>query len=109
MAVVTPTDRPKSVHNLCVMDVFAGVFVLSYCFLNFSVGVAAFVTVLSQISFLSRERIASIITNLITSAVSYRWYIIFFKFSKIFFSFSEYKLIIKIHLCFSIGPKITNW
>ena len=29
MAVVTPTDRPKSDGNLCVIEVFGGVFVLS--------------------------------------------------------------------------------
>ena len=33
MTVVTPTDRPKSVRNRCVIEVFAGgVFVLSICF-----------------------------------------------------------------------------
>ena len=26
MAVVTPTDRPKSVRNRCVIEVFGGVF-----------------------------------------------------------------------------------
>ena len=50
MAIVTPTDRPKSVHNRCVIEVFSGVFVLSSCFLNFSGGVGAFVIGLSQIS-----------------------------------------------------------
>ena len=34
MVVVTPTDRPKLVRNRC----FRGVFVLSRCFLDFSVG-----------------------------------------------------------------------
>ena len=29
MAVVSPTDRPKSDHNRCVIEVFGGVFVLS--------------------------------------------------------------------------------
>ena len=42
-AVVTPTDRPKSVRNRCVIKVFGDVFVLSRCFLDFSVGVGAFV------------------------------------------------------------------
>ena len=50
MAIVTPTDRPKSVRNRCVIEVFGGVFVFSRCFLDFSVGVGAFVTGLSQIS-----------------------------------------------------------
>ena len=50
MAIVTPTDRPKSVRNWCVIEVFGGVFVLSRCFLDFSVVVGAFVTGLSQIS-----------------------------------------------------------
>ena len=51
VAVVTPTDRPKSVRNCCIIEVFVGVFfVLSSCFLDFSVGVEAFVIGLSQIS-----------------------------------------------------------
>ena len=33
--IVTPTDRPKSVRNRCVIEVFCGVFVLSRCFLDF--------------------------------------------------------------------------
>ena len=33
MTVVTPTDRPKSAHNCCVIEVFGGVFVLSLDFL----------------------------------------------------------------------------
>ena len=57
MTVVTPTDRPKSVRNHCVIEVFGGVFVLSRCFLDFSVGVGVFVIGLSQISsFFSREQ-----------------------------------------------------
>ena len=50
VAFVTPTDRPKSVRNRCVIEVFGGVFVLLRCFLDFSVGVGAFVIGLSQIS-----------------------------------------------------------
>ena len=50
MAVVTSTDRLKSVRNRCVIKVFGGIFVLSRCFLDFSVGVVAFVMGLSQIS-----------------------------------------------------------
>ena len=55
MAIVTRTDRPKSVRNRCVIGDFGGVFVLSLCILDFSEGVVAFVIGLSQISsFLSR-------------------------------------------------------
>ena len=50
MTAVTPTDRPKSVRNSCVIKVFGGVFMLSRCFLDYSVGVGVFVTGLSQIS-----------------------------------------------------------
>ena len=50
MAIVTPTDRTKSVRNRCVIEVFGGVFVLLRCFFDFSVGVGAFVIGLSQIS-----------------------------------------------------------
>ena len=32
MTVVTPTDRPKSVRNRCLIEVFGGVFVLSFGF-----------------------------------------------------------------------------
>ena len=50
----TPTDCPMSVRNRCVIDVFGGVLVLSRFFLDFSVGLGAFVIGLSQIySFLS--------------------------------------------------------
>ena len=50
MAIVTPIDRPKSVRNRCVFEVFGDVFVFSRCFLDFSVGEGAFVKGLSQIS-----------------------------------------------------------
>ena len=50
VTAVTPTDRPKLVHNSCVIKVFGGVFMLSRCFLDCSVGVGFFVTRLSQIS-----------------------------------------------------------
>ena len=36
VTIVTPTDRPKSVRNRCVIEVFGVVFVLSRCFLDFS-------------------------------------------------------------------------
>ena len=53
--VVTPTDRPKSVRNRCAIEVFGGAFVLSLCFLEFSVGVRTFAIGLIQISFLFSE------------------------------------------------------
>ena len=31
VAIVTPTDRPKSVSNRCVIEGFGGVYVLSRC------------------------------------------------------------------------------
>ena len=49
MAVVTPTGRPKSVCNRCVIEVFVGFIVLSRCVLDFSVGVGFSVIGLSQI------------------------------------------------------------
>ena len=53
-----PSDRPKSVRNRCVIDVFmeflcchvVTLFMLSRCFLDFFVGIGAFVIRLSQIS-----------------------------------------------------------
>ena len=50
MTAVTPTDRPKSVRNSCVIKVFGGVCMLTRCLLDCSVGVEVFVTGLSQIS-----------------------------------------------------------
>ena len=49
VVVVTPTDRPKSVRNRCVIEVFDGVVVLSRGFIYFSLGVGAFVIRFSQI------------------------------------------------------------
>ena len=49
MAVVTLTDRPKSVRYRRTIEVFVGVFVLSLCFVELSVGVRVFVIGLSQI------------------------------------------------------------
>ena len=62
MTAVTPTDRPKSVRNSCVIKVFGGVFMLSRCFLDCSVGVGVFVTGLSQISsfFSQYENVAQV-------------------------------------------------
>ena len=50
VSAATPTDRPKCVRNRCVIKDCGGVFMLSRCFLDFSMGVGAFVTGLSQIS-----------------------------------------------------------
>ena len=50
VAVVTPTDRPKSVRNRCVIELFVALFVLSLCPFDISVGVGDFVIGLSQIS-----------------------------------------------------------
>ena len=55
MAIVTPADRPKSVRNRCVIEVLVAFFVLSRCFLDFSVGVRASVIGLSQISSFSLD------------------------------------------------------
>ena len=46
MTVVTPTDRPKLVHNRCVIEVLCCPLVF-----EFSVGIGVFVIGLSQISF----------------------------------------------------------
>ena len=53
VAIVTPTDRPKSVRNRCLIELFVALFVLSLCPFDISVGVGAFVIGLGQISFLS--------------------------------------------------------
>ena len=50
MAVVTPTDRPKSVRNRCLIELFVALFVLSLSPFDISVGVGAFVIRLGQIS-----------------------------------------------------------
>ena len=50
LAVVTPTDRPKSVCNRCLIELFVALFVLSLCPFDISVGVGAFVIGLGQIS-----------------------------------------------------------
>ena len=50
VALVTPTDRPKSVRNRCLIELFCGVVcVVTYPF-DISVGVGAFVIGLGQIS-----------------------------------------------------------
>ena len=46
VSVFTPADRPKSGLNHCVIEDFGGVFLLSFCFLDFSVGVGAFFSII---------------------------------------------------------------
>ena len=50
VAVVTPSDRPKSVLNRCVIELFVALFILSLCPFDISAGVGAFGIGLSQIS-----------------------------------------------------------
>ena len=50
MAVVTPTDRPKSVRNRCVIEVFVAFLCCYFALLDISAGIWAFVIELSQIS-----------------------------------------------------------
>ena len=50
VAVVTSTDRPKSVHNRCVIEHFCGVVCVVTLHFDNSVGEGAFVIGLSQIS-----------------------------------------------------------
>ena len=52
VAVVTPTDRPKSVRNRCLIELFCGVVCVVTARFDISVGVGAFVIGLSQISLL---------------------------------------------------------
>ena len=55
MAIVTPADRPKSVRNRCVIEVFGGVLYVVTLLFGFSVGVRASVIGLSQISSFSLD------------------------------------------------------
>ena len=51
LTAINPTDRPKSVRNRCVINVFGGVlYIVTMPLGFFSVGVGAFVIGLSQIS-----------------------------------------------------------
>ena len=50
MALLTPTDRPKSVRNRCLIELFCGVVCAVTCPFDISVGVGAFVIGLGQIS-----------------------------------------------------------
>ena len=49
VALVTPTDRPKSVGNRCLIELIVALFVFSLCPFDISVGVGAFVIGLSEI------------------------------------------------------------
>ena len=51
VATVTPTDRPKSIRNRCVIELFVALFVLSLCPFDISVGDGVFFIGLSQISY----------------------------------------------------------
>ena len=42
VTAVTPTDRPRSVRNSCVIKVFGGVFMLSRCFFGLFCGCRGF-------------------------------------------------------------------
>ena len=59
MAVVIPTDRPKSVRNYFLIELFVALFVLSLCPFDFSVVVGAFVIGLGQISYFLSHIICS--------------------------------------------------
>ena len=52
VAVATPTDRPKSIRNCCVIELFVALFVLSLCPFHISAGhgVGAFAIGLSKIT-----------------------------------------------------------
>ena len=50
VAIVPTNDRPKSVSNRSVIELFVALFLLSFCPFDISVGVGAFVIGLSQIS-----------------------------------------------------------
>ena len=50
VTVVNPTDRPKSVRNRCVIELFCGVVCIVTFLFDISASVRAFVIGLSQIS-----------------------------------------------------------
>ena len=64
VALVTPTDRPTSVRNRCLIELFCGVVCVVTCPFDISVGVGAFVIGLGQISsFLSLTTICLVLYN----------------------------------------------
>ena len=71
VALVTPTDRPKSVRNRCLIELFCCVCVVT-CPFDISVGVGAFVIGLDQISsFLSLHSVFGMFKVLFTRFVYY--------------------------------------
>ena len=61
VAVVTFTDRLKSVHNRCVLELYVTLFVLSLCPFDRFAGVGAFVKGLSHVSsFFSMDKCVSL-------------------------------------------------
>ena len=116
MTAVTPTDRPKSVRNSCVIKVFGGVFMLSRCFLDCSVGVGVFVTGLSQISFFFSFKIYKLLavtfipaftTNAMTSdfllLISHGWVVTFPDSQRTVFIFRSWLDLIDVVLAFWIS------
>ena len=73
VAVVTPTDRPKSDRNRCVIELFVALFVLSLCPFDISAGVGDFVIGLSQISSFSLYTVISRYAQF-TMFFWYRWH-----------------------------------
>ena len=72
VAVVTSTDRSKSVRNRCVIEFFVSFFVSSLCPFDISAGVEAFVIGPSQISYFFSLQNHAITRNLIAgSQLSY--------------------------------------
>ena len=60
----TPTDRPKSVRNRCVIELFVALLVLSLCPFDISAGVGAFVIGVSKIcSFFSSSYFEAFFLN----------------------------------------------
>ena len=72
VAVVTPTDRPKSVRNRCFNRTFLWRCLLSLYPFDISVGVGAFVIGLSQISsFFSANRFLNSTTEVLILKKTY--------------------------------------
>ena len=68
MAIVTPTDRPKSVRNRCEIEVLVAVLCCNFVFLDFSVG--TFVIGRIQISSFFTSGIIVLHTN---EELSWNW------------------------------------
>ena len=77
VSIATPTDGSKSVHNLCVIEVFGGIFcVVTLRFGIFSVGVGAFVIRLSQISSFFNEQCCCVCWVYLTCSVHCHSYLL---------------------------------